>query len=203
MVYDLPSSFDFMCAVIQPPRRPFARKDKESLRKQVLLKCHNAQRSSSPPRVESIAARRQYLPERSAKDLRPLSERNLSRHNARPTSPPAPRRVRTHLPAAELVIKNRIDELKRCMRSIHVNAWCLRHAAISRRCPVSYSANPKAYFAHKLRYILWYKNRHVLGWETELQTLLDAVRAPLWDKKYWHNSLSLVLDSIHVVIEGM
>jgi hypothetical protein len=25
--------------------------------------------------------------------------------------------------------------------------------------------------------------------------LLDALRAPPWDKKYWCNSLSLVLDS--------
>ncbi|KAF7364021.1 hypothetical protein MSAN_01060800 [Mycena sanguinolenta] len=156
---------------------PFARKDKESLRKQVLLRCHHAQRGSSSPRLESMDSRRQYSPKRSAEDLRPLSERNLSL-NARPISPPAPRRFRAHLPAAQRVIKNRIDELKGCMRDIHVNAWHLRRAAISRRCPASYSANPKAYFVHKLRYILWYKNRHVSGWETELQTLLGGATSP-------------------------
>ncbi|KAJ7264873.1 hypothetical protein B0H12DRAFT_1101247 [Mycena haematopus] len=175
--------------------RPSARKDKESLRKQVLLRCHRAQQRNST-RFENGHGQRSAKPR--AMDLQPFSV-----HNVKAVSPATPRRFRTHLPVAQRVIQSRMDELKQCMRNIHVNAWSLRHAAILRRCPASYNGNPKAYFAHKLWYLLWYKHRHVSDWETELHTLLGAVRAPLWDQKYWHNSLSLILDSIHVVIEAM
>ncbi|KAF8205508.1 hypothetical protein K438DRAFT_2014443 [Mycena galopus ATCC 62051] len=173
-------------------RPPVKKKDsKESLRKQVLLRCH---RSAQQRRSESEDDHSRASSE--------VGLESFSGPNAEYLTP-VPRRKRTHLPTAQRVIQDRIDELKRCMRMVHAKAWFLRHAAVLRHCPAPFRGNPKPYFAHRLRYLLWYKNRHVLDWEIELQTLLGAMRAPLWDKKYWHNSLSLVLDSIHVVIEAM
>jgi hypothetical protein len=82
------------------------------------------------------------------------------------------------------------------MRSVHRNSRLLRHAVALRRCPASYIGDQRVYFADKLRFLLRYCDRYVLDWETELQTLLGALRAPPWDKKYWRNSLNLVLDSL-------
>ncbi|KAJ7907320.1 hypothetical protein B0H13DRAFT_2018975 [Mycena leptocephala] len=190
-----------MCAV--PPHRRYKKAfqgprssptqgaKKTSLRKQALLRCLYQAQQSIPPISEFVDGHDPASAVGSELDLQSSSPQHKGTSSYR-----APRRSRTHLPGAQRVIQDRIDEIKRCMRSVHLNACFLRQAAALRRCPASYSGDPKAYFVHKLQYLLNYRDRHVLDWETELQMLLDALRAPPWDKKYWCNSLSLVLDSV-------
>ncbi|KAF7337849.1 hypothetical protein MVEN_02007800 [Mycena venus] len=190
-----------MCTVtIKQSHRPSPTEDpkKVSLRKQVLLRCFYRAQQGCSTKSRAVDSHGRNTVAEDEMDLEWSSQ-----CNERAISSRTPRRVRTHLPGAQGVIQNRIDEIKRCMRNVHLNAWFLRHAAALRCCPASYSGDPKTYFVRKLQYLLRYRDHHVLDWETELQTLLGALRAPPWNKKYWRDCLSLVLDSIQVVIEAM
>ncbi|KAJ7706873.1 hypothetical protein B0H17DRAFT_571532 [Mycena rosella] len=177
------------------------RADQTSLRKQVLLRClYRGQQ----PNQRSYDSNGENSPRSEDKSQCDLDHRTLlSIQNKLATQSRAPRRTRTHLLAPQQLIQRRIDEIKRCMRSVHLNAWLLRQAAALRRCPDSHRADPKAYFTHKRQYLVRYRNRYVPAWETELETLLGALKAPPWDKIHWRNNLSLVLDSVQVVIEAM
>ncbi|KAJ6490783.1 hypothetical protein C8R47DRAFT_1195753 [Mycena vitilis] len=161
-----------------------------SLRKIVLVRCLLAQRRSPPPGFGVTDCHS------SSSDAGgEMSDFSAAPRNKQTNSSRAPRRRRTHLPGAQRIIMKRIDEIKQCMRSVHIKARLLRQEAALQLCPPSYTGSPKAYFTNELQHLRTYTERYTLDWETELQTLLGALRERPWDKRYWHNSLNMILDS--------
>ncbi|KAJ7286502.1 Mu homology domain-containing protein, partial [Mycena rebaudengoi] len=118
-----------------------------------------------------------------------LINHTLSRERAQ-----IPRRAST-ISRSQRIIQHRVDELKLCLRRVHANAWLLRQAAAYGHCPEPEKADLRAFFLQKFTHLVDYNNRFAGAWETELKTLLHALRAPPWDNTFWRDSLNLVLDS--------
>ncbi|KAJ7772919.1 hypothetical protein DFH07DRAFT_991324 [Mycena maculata] len=149
----------------------------------VLLRClYRAQCPDSP--TPDTPDSKTPLSECSQRSLeRPKLGESTSNNSSR-----ASRRSRTRIPSPQRVIQKRINEIKQSLQIFHLNAWLLRQDA-ARRC------FSKAYFLQRHQQFVRYRNRDVLEWEIELETLLRALREPPWDKSGWRNNLSLVLDS--------
>nr|GAT46487.1 predicted protein [Mycena chlorophos] len=176
----------------------------------------NESKSSSQPKSRR---RRYYSPTRHYDYLSAIvhPRTTATTHNraqrvrsraASPSKPVAPAAAVTVLtePRASQIIQARISHITDRLERVYLAAWTLREAAAKNE-PASKLKvdrdDPKKYFKHEYHALGDFARRHVPGWEAELETLLEALGKPGWDKEGWRGRFSAVMDSIQVVIEAM
>ncbi|KAF7295679.1 hypothetical protein MIND_01108200 [Mycena indigotica] len=198
--------------------KPVTKSRPKDLRKEVLLKqfYYDLEKQGHGDSFESTMV----LPTVS---LRVTSSRHVKRRRAHPdkhcdyltahaarheavASPEQEHALSVTVPEAraERIIHARIDQLKDRLRRVYSAACSLQQAALVRRLPPNRAwQDSRTYFTNEYHALSDFAVARVPGWEAELETLLDAVGLPAWDRDGWRAKMCLVMNSIQVIVAVM